>query len=85
MNASDMSRAAARTVAAAAVDLLAPRAAAAAVRYDKYETSDDDGAYNSAQMTALKATSLALGALSVSSAILAFYWFVRMRRNFRHE
>ena len=29
--------------------------------------------------------SLSFGAVSVCSTLLAFYWFVKMKRSFRHE
>ena len=37
------------------------------------------------QLFALKITSLVGGSLSVASVLVASYWFVRMRRSFRHE
>lgn len=39
----------------------------------------------SSNVTVLKITSLTCSAISVVSALLAFYWFTRMRRSFRHE
>jgi G protein-coupled receptor GPR1 len=40
---------------------------------------------DSTQLRTLKLVSLCLASLSVVSAILAFYWFIRIRRSFRHE
>ncbi|KAK2012814.1 family A G protein-coupled receptor-like protein [Colletotrichum eremochloae] len=37
------------------------------------------------QWTVIQSTSLAVAALSFSSVTLAFYWFSRMRRSFRHD
>jgi G protein-coupled receptor GPR1 len=37
------------------------------------------------QQTTLQCLALAFSIVSVVSAILAFYWFVKMRRSFRHE
>jgi G protein-coupled receptor GPR1 len=33
----------------------------------------------------LQILALVFSIISVTSAILAFYWFIRMRRSFRHE
>ncbi|GKT45213.1 G protein-coupled receptor GPR1 [Colletotrichum spaethianum] len=37
------------------------------------------------QWTVIQSTSLAVAALSFASVTLAFYWFSRMRRSFRHD
>ncbi|KAK1566416.1 G protein-coupled glucose receptor regulating Gpa2-domain-containing protein [Colletotrichum navitas] len=37
------------------------------------------------QWTIIQSTSLAVAALSLASVTLAFYWFSRMRRSFRHD
>jgi hypothetical protein len=37
------------------------------------------------QLFALKIASLTGGSLSIVSLLVASYWFVRMRRSFRHE
>lgn len=60
-----------------------------AVHTDFASPSDPDLAfledYTHGQFMAINIISLCLGSISVASAVLAFYWFVRMRRNFRHE
>jgi len=38
-----------------------------------------------AQGNILQCLALTFAAISVASAILAFYWFIKMRRSFRHE
>ena len=40
---------------------------------------------SASQMNTLQCLALAFATTSVASAILAFYWFVKMRRSFRHE
>jgi len=37
------------------------------------------------QVKLLQVISLALASLSLLSTVFSFYWFVRMRRSFRHE
>lgn len=37
------------------------------------------------QLKTLKLVSLSVACISISSALVAFYWFVRIRRSFRHE
>ena len=76
---------------AAAPDYMFPNpvlAAVAAIARRSLGDNDalaDDTDYSDRQLVALKATSLAVGALSIASAIVTFCWFVRMRRSFRHE
>jgi hypothetical protein len=38
-----------------------------------------------AQIRTLELVSLCLASVSVASSLLAFYWFIRIRRSFRHE
>lgn len=38
-----------------------------------------------AQSRVLQILALTFSVFSVASAILAFYWFMKMRRSFRHE
>jgi G protein-coupled receptor GPR1 len=40
---------------------------------------------DSTQLHTLKLVSLCLASVSVASALLTFYWFIRIRRSFRHE
>jgi len=47
--------------------------------------SDLPRGLDSTQLYTLKLVSLCLASVSVTSAILAFYWFIRIRRSFRHE
>jgi G protein-coupled receptor GPR1 len=37
------------------------------------------------QGNTLQVLAVSFSTISVASAILAFYWFVKMRRSFRHE
>ncbi|TVY25321.1 G protein-coupled receptor [Lachnellula hyalina] len=41
--------------------------------------------YTASQQTTLQILALTFSTISVASAILAFYWFVKMRRSFRHD
>ncbi|TVY86891.1 G protein-coupled receptor [Lachnellula willkommii] len=41
--------------------------------------------YTVSQQTTLQILALTFSTVSVASAILAFYWFVKMRRSFRHD
>jgi G protein-coupled receptor GPR1 len=44
-----------------------------------------DNALTTSQSNTLQILALVFATISISSAILAFYWFVKMRRSFRHE
>jgi G protein-coupled receptor GPR1 len=48
------------------------------------ETSADSG-FTPSQVNTLHCLALTFATISVASAILAFYWFVKMQRSFRHE
>lgn len=37
------------------------------------------------QVQALEMVSLCISLMSISMAVVTFYWFLRMRRSFRHE
>lgn len=41
--------------------------------------------YNEAQLQAFRVTSVTLASLSVVATMLTTFWFLRMRRSFRHE
>jgi G protein-coupled receptor GPR1 len=41
--------------------------------------------FSSDKLYVLKNISLGVGSLSIVSTLFAFYWFIRMRRNFRQE
>lgn len=51
---------------------------------ESYDHNDYHGLSNN-QLFALKITSLVAGSISVVSVLVSSYWFVRMRRSFRHE
>jgi len=42
-------------------------------------------ALTASQENSLQILALTFATISVASAILAFYWFIKMRRSFRHE
>lgn len=41
--------------------------------------------FSSDKVYVLKSISLGVGSFSIVSTLFAFYWFIRMRRNFRQE
>ena len=51
---------------------------------------NDDGtdiplSLTAGRVQALELVSLCISLISISMALVAFYWFLRMRRSFRHE
>ncbi|KAI0128188.1 G protein-coupled glucose receptor regulating Gpa2-domain-containing protein [Hypoxylon sp. NC0597] len=53
--------------------------------FAKRDHSTPDAFTSSTELMALMSISLSLASISVLSALYAFYWFVRMRRSFRHD
>jgi len=47
--------------------------------------STADMVWTKSQGKTLQCLALAFSVVSVASSILAFYWFIKMRRSFRHE
>lgn len=47
--------------------------------------TDIPGSLSDGQVDALKLVSLCFSSVSVFMALVTFYWFLRMRRSFRHE
>ena len=50
-----------------------------------HEGTDIPASLSKNQIEALKLISLGISAMSISMALVTFYWFLRMRRSFRHE
>jgi G protein-coupled receptor GPR1 len=48
-------------------------------------STNTEETFTPSEENTLQALALAFSMISVSSAILAFYWFIKMRRSFRHE
>ncbi|TVY35905.1 G protein-coupled receptor [Lachnellula occidentalis] len=48
-------------------------------------STDYKNPYTASQQTTLQILALTFSTVSVASAMLAFYWFVKMRRSFRHD
>ncbi|KAI8960799.1 G protein-coupled glucose receptor regulating Gpa2-domain-containing protein [Daldinia sp. FL1419] len=51
----------------------------------KRRTPTRDSDFNDPEIVALMSISLITASISVLAALCAFYWFVRMRRSFRHD
>ncbi|KAI1410221.1 G protein-coupled glucose receptor regulating Gpa2-domain-containing protein [Hypoxylon sp. FL1857] len=51
----------------------------------KRDSSTPDANIQNSELIALMSISLSTASISVLSALYAFYWFVRMRRSFRHD
>ncbi|KAI1142042.1 G protein-coupled glucose receptor regulating Gpa2-domain-containing protein [Hypoxylon sp. FL0543] len=53
--------------------------------FTKRDSSTPDADIKDPKLIALMSISLSMALVSVLSALYAFYWFVRMRRSFRHD
>lgn len=58
--------------------------------HDIFPRSNTDGtdipsSLSDGQIRALEFISLGFSAVSISMTLVTFYWFLRMRRSFRHE
>ena len=55
--------------------------------FARHNTGDTDvpASLSAAQIQALELVSLCISLMSISMAVMTFYWFLRMRRSFRHE
>jgi len=49
------------------------------------QTTSSHQTITDAQTNVLQILALVFSSFSVASSVLAFYWFMKMRRSFRHE
>ena len=49
------------------------------------QTTSSHQTITNAQTNVLQILALIFSSFSVASSVLAFYWFMKMRRSFRHE